>query len=209
MKTINIMFVFMTLILIMMLVGSISALTGSIGDAKRILRAETGDVIEKTIRVQNVNDEDVDVELFASGDLVKYIEIHDAKFTLIPNETKKARFTLTVGKEGTTESKINVQFSPIDGGNGVGLTSTMIVIAEKGDNWFEGLFDDDDDEIVNVDSIGGITGSTIDESNNKRKPLMIAVSITTIFLLVFLVLLTIASGKTKDVKIKSKKRKRK
>ena len=115
----------------------VSAITGSIGNARMILRAETGDEIEKYVLVKNVNDVAIDVQISVSGDLAEHIDIQDESFTLEAGDEKKAYFTVDVKKSGTSESKINVQFTPVDGGNGVGLSSTVIVIAEGDDSgWF-------------------------------------------------------------------------
>ncbi len=114
--------IFSILVLVVMMlsfVASVSAITGSIGNARMILRVDEGDSIEKYILVKNINDVSVDVELFASGDLEDHITIRDSEFTLSPNSEKRAYFDIDVAKDGTTETKINVKFAPSEGGNGV------------------------------------------------------------------------------------------
>ena len=118
-----------SLIIIVTLISNILAITASIGNARMVLRAETGDEIEKYVKVINVNDVRVDIELSASGDLEDYVEIIDDKFSLEPGEEKKAYFLVNVVKPGITETRINVKFIP-EQGNGVGFSSTIIVIAE-------------------------------------------------------------------------------
>jgi len=124
----KISFIFVLILSLIILISSVSAITGTIGGSRIILRdVEVGDVIERNILVRNTNDVSVDIELFASGDLGSDITIIDNEFTLAPNEEKKAYFTIEVTKEGTTEGEINVEFTPVGGGNGVGLSSTIIV----------------------------------------------------------------------------------
>ena len=116
------------IILMLSFVSSVYAITGSIGNARMILRPEIGDSIEKSILVKNVNDIAVDIELSITGDLVEDIKIKDNKFRLNAGDEKKAFFTIDIRNYGTTETKINVKFIPIDGGNSVGLSSTIIII---------------------------------------------------------------------------------
>lgn len=86
-KSVVVLFLF--LIVVFSFIGSVYAITGSIGNARMILRVDQGDKIERSILVKNVNDVSVDVELTADGDLVDDIDIKDDQFTLSPNEEKK------------------------------------------------------------------------------------------------------------------------
>ena len=138
------------LLIIFIFVSSINlvhAITGSIGNARMVLRANTGDEIEKYILVNNVNNISVNIELTKSGDLQDFIEIKDNNFTLAPGQDRKAYFMINVGKAGTSESKINVKFSPQDKGNGVGLSSTIIVIAEGSEKSFFDFFTGNKEDI--------------------------------------------------------------
>jgi len=208
MKKVNIIVPVFLILLLFGFVGSVCAITGSIGNARMILRdVKTGDVIEKSILVKNVNEVPVDIELFASGDLADSIDIKDKSFRLGVGEEKKAYFTINVKKSGTTESKINVQFAPIDEGNGVGLSSTIIVIAEKGPGFFEGLFGGDEETNV---SIGEESVDKQEDVSASSKIMKVSLSITSIVLLLFVVLLVIASQRKKglekkDLIIKPKK----
>ena len=140
--TIKILIVFC---LIILMTGATLAITASIGNARMVLRGDVGDSFEKSIRVINTNDVAVDVELSSGGDLEDYILIKDDGFRLEPGKDKKAYFTLGVEKSGTTESYINIQFTPVEGGNGVGLTSTIIVIAGDGSDDSGGSGDGSDE----------------------------------------------------------------
>ena len=202
-----------------LLIGQALAITGSIGNARMILRAETGDVIDKYILVRNVNDEALNIELAAIGDLGKDITILDEKFVLEGGEEKKAQFKIKVRNVGTTQGKINVMFSPIVKGNGVGLSSTIIVIAEKGPGFFDfGRGDDeneDDDEKLNGGDkdendggVGVMTGKALspiikDKNNQGNKVLVFLGSLTIIIFIVFLGLLMYKNNLEKD-EVKSK-----
>ncbi|MDD5193862.1 MAG: hypothetical protein PHF67_04745 [Candidatus Nanoarchaeia archaeon] len=128
----NLFLVIIFILIITLNVFYVSAITGSLGNARMILRANEGDTIEKYILVKNVNEEEIKIGLRASGDLAEYIKLKETEFNLAPGEDKKAYFTIKVPSNGTTESRIEVTFAKADGtGNGVGLTSTVIVIAEE------------------------------------------------------------------------------
>jgi hypothetical protein len=177
----------------------VSAITGSIGNARMILRVETGDTIDRTILVKNVNNVSVEMELYATGDLESDITVHDSSFTLLAGEEKKAAFTIEVKNSGTTESYINVKFTPTDGKNGVGLSSTVIVIAE-GRSWFDWGSDDDD---TDDDSDTDTTNSSTDSDNS---PSTFPES-TPVFLLLFLALVLIVLLVVLLKVLKNKKRK--
>lgn len=151
----NVVGVFLVVVLLLSFVGSVYAITGSIGNARMILRPDVGDTIERSILVKNVNDVAVDVKITVTGDLVDDIVVIDSEFELAAGTEKDAQFTIEVKKAGTTENKFNVAFSPKDGGNGVGLSSTVIIIPQgeedkSGGGFFGGLFGggSDDPDVV-------------------------------------------------------------
>jgi hypothetical protein len=89
-------------------------------------------VIQKTIKVNNVNNISVDATLAATGDIKDYTQILDSKLTLAPGESKDARFVVTLDYGGYYEGKILVNFRPSDSSikaTPVGLASTVIIIA--------------------------------------------------------------------------------
>lgn len=184
--------IYISLIIIVIIFGFISsayAITGSIGNARMILKEnqdgetiKVGDKIEKYVLVKNVNEVNVDITLFSSGDLGEYVDIRDKEFTLAPGEEKKAYFIIEVKKGGTTETRINVQFSPEEG-NGVGLSSTVIIIAEK-----SGLFDWFDN---NEDEVDIRKNDDSEENTNMGFPVILLLT-TTIVFFIFFVLLVIA-----------------
>lgn len=184
--------------MISILAANVFALTAKIGNARMVLRGETGEKVEKFVNVINDNDVAVDIEIDASGALADYVDIKDNKFRLGPGEEKKAYFTIYAVQAGSTETKINVKFTP-DEGNGVGFSSTVIFIAEG-----------EDVEIKNNNSIiekAGeeiklTTGKIIDSVNNKNYNLVIALALVMVLLFVLLI---ITSSRKKRYAIKSKK----
>lgn len=211
-----------SLLISLVLIGNVLAITASIGNARMILRAETGDKLEKSILIKNVNNVSVDIELTASGDLEDYITVKDNNFRLEPGEEKKAFFTIEVKKSGTTESKINVQFTPVGEKNGVGLSSTITVIASgvNSDEDSDNMNIDENTDVESADSSeravsGSITGKVVVKSLDKKY--IIAFVITGIVFVVFVVLLIIyyvrfkkhmpkeiSKEKNKDIKEKAK-----
>jgi len=176
-------------VVLLILIGSVSAITGSIGNARMILRAETGDVIDKYILVKNVNNVSVYINLSASGDLAEYIDILDYSFVLEPESEMRARFVVNVKKVGTTEGTIDVKFTPIDGKNGVGLMSTVIVIAEKGSFWDWGNGNEDEENIdVNNSITGGVVGVS-DGVNFAVVFLVIVIFVLLVLVIIFLIVL--------------------
>jgi len=187
------------LIISVILCVYVSAITGSIGNGRAVLHAEVGDKLERFVVVKNVNDIPLEIELSASGDLANYTKIKDNNFTLPPGQEKNAYFTIDVKKNGTTETRINVKFTPEEG-SGVGLSATLIIIAK---NKGEATSDDED---IPVDEEGGGDDTSIDsgtEENNISKIVLIGTASTAVVLVIFIVLLVMLFKKS------GKKRKRK
>src|SRR3989338_4464160 len=120
-----------TLIVVLLIsIVSVSAITGSIGNAKMILSKtlypELGTLdgkktvtIEKSILVKNVNDVPVNVTLEADADGEKFIN------NGFPDE-KKAVFQIRIKKKGYYEGKINFFLKPLKKNQpGIVLTSTV------------------------------------------------------------------------------------
>ncbi|MFH1585138.1 MAG: hypothetical protein ABIB79_00030 [archaeon] len=127
----------LTIVLILVLLlnlAAVSAITGSMGNARMILRPEVDGstivTIEKYIKVKNVNDVPINVTLETDDDGAEFIELIDSFVGLEPGEEYKAKFLVEVQDPGTYEGRINVFFTPADGeGAGVALSSTIIVVA--------------------------------------------------------------------------------
>lgn len=112
------------------------ALTASIGNARMIIHTDASPenpaVIQKSIKVNNVNDIPVQITIRDQGDIAEYTEILDKAFTLQPKDSFDARFVMTLEYGGTYEGKILVDFSAAELGTKatpVGLASTVIVIS--------------------------------------------------------------------------------
>jgi len=183
-------------LIILINLSVVSAITASIGNARMILRAQTGDTIEKSVLVKNINNEAVKIGIIVSGDLEKDITLIDKEFTLEPGEEKEARFTIKVKKEGTFETKINVQFAPLTTGNGVGLSSTVIVVAEKGPGWFD-FGENNSTETNSTSVIQTIFGNNDSGSSSIGKKILIGLSATGIVFVIFLVVLMLYSSRIK------------
>lgn len=195
-----------SLLIISFLIGNVLAITVSIGNAKMVVYANTGETVEKSILVQNTNDVALNIELFASGDLEDDITIKDTNFTLQPGEEKKAYFTIDVKKAGETESKINVQFTPLDGKNGAGLSSTIIVIAGEG-NADDDTNTDNGNDNSNNSSSTGITGNVIGKINKNWIALGTTIILAIIFIVVLIIYYTKFKKKTKENTEKTKEEK--
>src|SRR3989338_8497569 len=122
-----------TLIVVLLIsIVSVSAITGSIGNAKMIL--------SKTLYPElGTLDGKKTVTLEKDADGEKFIDIIDESFILessnngIPAE-KKAVFQIRIKDKGYYEGKINVFFKPLEKNQpGIVLTSTVIVNAGEGD----------------------------------------------------------------------------
>lgn len=183
--------------IVLMFLGEVLAITGSIGNARMILRAKTGDKIEKYVLVKNINDVPLNIKLFATGDLEKDIKLNEEEFRLEAGEEKKAYFTIKVTKEGTTETKINVQFSP-DDGPGVGLSSTVIVISGEGNA--ADLETEETTENTEEQENGGVSITTGHAIAQKFSPVTIGLTITAIIFVILITLLLAASKKNKSKK---------
>ena len=126
-KIANVIFV------ILLILPIANAITGSIGNAKAIIRTqvESGKttVIERTILVKNVNDVPLNITLEPDDVLKDIVELIDEKFVLQPGEEKKARFNLNIDIPGTYDGRISVFFTPQTKGNGVVLASSLIIYA--------------------------------------------------------------------------------
>lgn len=185
----------------LMLVSNVLAITAKIGNGIMILKAETGDVVEKSILVINDNDVAVNIELTADGELAKGITIKDKSFTLQPGEEKKAYFTIKANEESVTESRINVKFTPVGEKSGAVLSSKITFVAIG-----ETVADDtkDSENQANSNSASGsVTGKVI--AGDLEKKYIVALIITGITVVVFIVVIIIYY-KTEKKAIESEKK---
>lgn len=171
--------------------ASVSAITGSIGNARMILYPEISGgktaTIEKTILVKNVNDVSINIKLETDENSTKFIKIIDKEFSLNPGEEKRADFKVEVNKEGRYEGKINVFFTPSEGKDpGVVLSSTVIVIAGGG-----GSQADAAENTGANNETDSITKKAVDSNGNKTiTPILLIMSFSSIILIVVLIFLS-------------------
>lgn len=183
----------LTIFLVLILSVSVSAITAKIGNGRMILNVEVGETVDRTVRVINDNDVAVNVNVFPTGDLESDVELFEETFVLQPGEEKKVRFKIPVKAAGRSETRINVQFNPIEGGNGVGISSQIIINAGAVGSM------PDEDVIGEVENNGaseneGITGFSISLPEGIEKS-HVALGLSTIVLLILLLVLLYFSKK--------------
>jgi|GEM_PF-2431195 len=191
MKQAKICTIFLIFLILISFISFAASLEARIGNSRMVLRLETGEKIEKYIKVINSNDVPVNISMTVSGDLADNIKIEDNEFTLSPGEEKNAYFTIYSDKEGSFESKINVAFTPTEGKNGVGIVSTVIVIAKgewSNDSDSDVSDSNTDSDSDNLDDKIGITGSAVASSSAASIILILSAGLFLVALLVFLVL---------------------
>jgi len=130
---------------------NVTALSGSIGNARAVLnyKLDAGDVIveDRAIKVSNVNDQSIDVELRVSESIKGIIELTDKQFSLAPGEEKEAAYRIKIKKAGNYDGTINVYFKPQDQGTGVVLASRLVIIVNG-----NGDFSNIENDLVVVDN---------------------------------------------------------
>lgn len=182
---------------------NVSAITGSIGNARMILYPEINEgkttIIEKTILVKNINNVSINIKLETDENSSKFLKIIDDNFSLNPGGERKANFRVEVNKDGRYEGKINVFFTPGEGKDpGVVLSSTVIVIAGG----------DDSDTTEASDETDSITEKAVDSNENKTiTPILLIMSFSSIILIIILIFLA-KSLKKPAVNIKEDKKKK-
>lgn len=117
-------------------VSTAYALTGSLGNARMVLRPNVIDgqitTIDKTLLVNNVNDIPINIQVFPDYKYSKIVTILDPSFTLQPGESKNARIQIQLKSGGNYEGRIHVTFTSADpnvGSTPIGLSSTIIILA--------------------------------------------------------------------------------
>jgi len=201
----NIAFIGVFILVVLLSSFLVSAVTGKIGNGRMVLNMEVGDSIERYVNVINDNNEPVNITIFVTGDLKDDFNLEETNFILEPNTEKKAYFSYKAKESGTYETKINIQFAPLEGKNGVGLSSTVIIkVYGQGDSPDDTNTGSDTNSENNSINISPNIGSVIkSDSESKSKPAylyLLGIS-TIVLLLVFLGLLYfIYSKKARGVK---------
>ncbi|HLC31916.1 MAG TPA: hypothetical protein VJK51_04565 [Candidatus Nanoarchaeia archaeon] len=180
-----------SVMLLFLFVGSVSAITASLGNSRMVLRLEKGEEVERYLTLKNVNDVPVTIDLDTAGELANSISLVDTSFILQPNEERRAYFTVKVSKDGQREGKINVRFTPPEG-NGVGLSATIIALVG------DGAAEQDEEieiepEITNTSSSGGFSFNPSGQRGNAESeeksfsfsPIFFLVATTGVLIVVF------------------------
>jgi hypothetical protein len=204
----SLVFTFAILLLITS-VALVSAVTGSMGNARMILYPDvngiTNTVLDKTILVNNVNTVPLNITLVPDANASKFINVIDKSFILQPGESKKAQFEVKVRKVGSYIGQINVFFKPLNASQGgVVLSSTVIVYAAKNSGYTDNGSDttnnnNNNNSNTNSTNIGGNT------STGLSKPVIVFGISTIVLLLILLILLGIWSKKRNKSKRKKKR----
>jgi len=196
-------FLVVLIVSVLVLSSIVSAITGSMGNARMILYPEVDGkntvTIDKSILTRNTNNVSINVTLVPDDTAKEYIEMVDKSFILQPTEEKNAKFIIRVKNEGTYQGKINVFFKPIEGKEpGVVLSSTVIVIAKK-DQGSSGVDNTDTTNTANTDNTGDesiitreVTGA---KESKKLNPAIFLIGTTLILLIVLVFLILLISRK--------------
>lgn len=130
-------FVFAILLIILNL-STVFALTASMGNVKMVLYPDVypGEttIINRSIKVNNVNDIEVRILLSTEGNFSNIINIIDGNFTLGVNESRDAKFQILLNESGRYDGKIFVTFDPQGNtinASPVGLASNIIIFAKN------------------------------------------------------------------------------
>jgi hypothetical protein len=208
-----------TLVLITFLifgqVAFVSAITGSMGNARMILYPEvngiTNTIIEKSILVKNVNDVPITIKLEVEEDSTDFLELVDEEVTLEPGTNKRMEFQVKVKKPGKYEGKINVYFSEAEGeGPGVALASNIIVIAKNPkDSQIDEEPEEEQENEIDSEENDPITGEVTGKGEgNGTGALLITTTVILIIALIALYLWSEKKQKKKVEEIKTKKSKK-
>jgi hypothetical protein len=127
---------FSILFMIILCIPIVFALKGSIGNVRAVMYVnatpENPAVLYRSILVNNRNDIDVKVTVGVDEAYASWVDITDKEFILKPNESKQAKYKVTIEGGGTFEIKFNIAFSPADPDikeNSVGLLSVLTVVS--------------------------------------------------------------------------------
>lgn len=154
-------------LLVSLFASGIYALTANIGNARAIIRTSVEDdqptIIDRTIRLNNVNDVVVKVRLYPDGDLESITDIIDNNVVLEPGESIDARFTLTLNYGGTYDGRIIAEFTDIDNPKQhVNMVSRLTILANGTENPNPNIDTDSDQDTDNDDN----NDDTIDNDNS-------------------------------------------
>ncbi len=205
MRVKNILIYSAIFLIVLMCLQSVLAITGSIGNSRMVLRLDPGESVQKYVLVKNVNNVSLNIELFVSGDLEKSVELDDKNFTLNPGEEKKVYFTIKATKPGTTETKIQIKFTPEEG-SAVGLSATVVVISDKNakstyddNNTLNSMYNETNSSSDGFNFNPKGIGNAVKDIGGTFSPLII-LSILTFILIIVLIFLFVYAHKRRQKK---------
>jgi hypothetical protein len=211
-KKIFILLLVIFLITLVTCFNFVSALTGSIGNAKAVLYPEVGFfgvTIDRTILVTNVNDVPVKITIEATGNNSKMFKIIDKEFLLESGEEKEARFQISINDPGSYEGRVNVFFKPEEGSSaGVALSSEILIYAIKKGATNTTNTDSDTDSENNQNTVNN--ASILDSKNStiSKKDWLIGFGVVfevlIVLILAILIVVLILKKKSKNNKNFSK-----
>jgi len=214
----------------LLILPSSLALTGSLGNAKMILRPDVAEgetvTIEKTILVNNVNEVPITVTLEPDFRYKKIIDIPNNEFIMQPGDSKNVHFTITLKSAGDYQGKIMVKFVSADpdfNSPPIGLSSQIYIFAEGpvNENYYDvmnatdedegtvpmpdGIADpndpDDDDTDDDDNEADDSTGDSDSQSGNKKGGISVMTMLMLVIgLLIVFVLILIVVGIIKKLK---------
>jgi hypothetical protein len=189
------------LLVVVLTLSVASAITGSLGNSRVVLRLEPGETVEKYVLIKNVNDIPVKINVSVGGDLEKNVKLTEKGFDLQPGEEKKVYYTIKAQNiENITETKLAIGFGSEQGN--VGLISTIVVITTKSGNADSGgifdIFNSDEENVTNSD----VTGNVANDSGSKLNisPMFFLIGSSALLFVMLVVLIVVMSKRNKSKK---------
>jgi len=122
--------IFLSILLSSFVFATTASIGGRSGSSRAVLDAKVGEIIERVLPVNNVNDIPVRIEMAPTGDLENFTVMAENNFTLRPGESRDVQLRIGVAKEGTTRTDVFVAFIP-EGKLAVGALATIIIRANE------------------------------------------------------------------------------
>ena len=119
-------------VVLLLMAQPIFALSASIQPPKMILSGEAPGSVSGSVNVMNPNNESITVNINVTGGIIGMVQLSNESLLLDSNETQKIDFTIAFIEEGNYVGELLFFFTP-EQGQGVALSSQIIVIAESGE----------------------------------------------------------------------------
>ena len=148
-----------------MLSANTYAITASLGNARAIVNVEAPTTLERTLKVNNVNNQTINVKIEALGEFKDLVDVKDKDFSLNSNESKNAMYSINIKQPGNYEIKLGVTFIPKKG-QAVGLSAVLVVKA-SGEGTKDGI-SNANDNLNNSNNSQGIKIDFWNKNNTKN-----------------------------------------